>query len=43
MVTTRGLLDILSSESEEKLDKISLEDFEKAYEKMRKKNGREPL
>ena len=35
VITTRELLDVLSSEFKEKLDKISLEDFEKAYEGMR--------
>jgi len=35
VITTRELLDMLGSEFKEKLDKVSLEDFEKAYEKMR--------
>jgi len=35
VLTTRELLDMLGREFEEKLDKISLEDFEKRYKKMK--------
>ena len=42
VMTTRELLDMLGSEFEEKLDRISLEDFEKAYEKMKEEEMKRP-